>query len=132
MSYINNIREVTIANTNFRTVLFTGDRSQLVVMNIPIGDEIGEEAHPAVEQTIFILSGQASVTLDGEVTQNSAGDVIVVTPGVEHNLTNSGDEPLKLYTVYAPANHLDGRIHVTKQDADIDDDDERFGESDSA
>ena len=129
MTYITNIIKKTEENTNFRTVLFTGDKSQLVVMDIPAGGEIGKEKHAHVEQTIFILSGQAKVTLDGKETEMGVGDVVVVTPGVKHNLVNSGSESLKVYTIYAPANHVDGRVHVTKEDADVDDEDEKFGES---
>src|SRR3989338_7026538 len=102
MTYITNIIKKTEENTNFRTVLFTGDKSQLVVMDIPGGGEIGKEKHAHVEQTIFILSGQAKVTLDGKETEMGVGDVVVVTPG---------------------------RVHVTKEDADVDAEDEKFGES---
>jgi mannose-6-phosphate isomerase-like protein (cupin superfamily) len=129
MTYITNIIKETEENTNFRTVLFTGDKSQLVVMSIPAGGEIGKEKHAHVEQTIFILSGQAKVTLDGKETEMGVGDVVVVTPGVKHNLINSGTESLKVYTIYAPANHIDGRVHETKEDADVDVEDEKFGES---
>lgn len=127
MSYITNINKQTAENTNFRTVLFTGTESQLVVMNIPVGGEIGKEKHGHVEQTIFVHSGTATVVLDGQESVLAAGDVVVVTPGVKHNVTNSGPDPLLLYTVYAPANHIDGRIHVTKADADADTEDEKFG-----
>lgn len=129
MSYITNIIKKTEENTNFRTVLFTGGKSQLVVMNIPVGGEIGKEKHPHVEQALFILSGVAKVTLDGEETEVGAGDVVVVTPGVKHNLINSGTKPLLIYTIYAPANHIDGRVHSTKEEADADTADEKFGES---
>lgn len=128
MSHITNIIKKTEENTNFREVLFTGKESQLVVMNIPVGGEIGKEKHPHVEQTLFILSGRAKVTLDGKETEVGDGDAVVVTPGVKHNLTNTGTEPLKLYTIYAPANHIDGRVHATKEDADADVADEKFGE----
>lgn len=129
MTYITNIITKTKENTNFRTVLFTGERSQLVVMNIPSGGEIGKEKHPHVEQSLFILSGKATVTLDGEKSEVGSGDVVVVTPGVKHNLINSGAEPLLVYTLYAPANHIDGRVHGTKEDADADTEDEKFGEA---
>lgn len=129
MSYITNIIKKTEENTNFRTVLFTGDKSQLVVMNIPVGGEIGKEKHSHVEQSLFIMSGNAKAILDGKETEIGAGDVVVVTPGVKHNIVNTGTESLKVYTVYAPANHIDGRIHVTKEEADADTEDEKFGES---
>ncbi|NQV88345.1 MAG: cupin domain-containing protein [Parcubacteria group bacterium] len=129
MSYITNIIEETKENTNFRKVLFTGGRSQLVAMDIPPGGEIGEEIHPHVEQTLFFLSGSGKAILDGKESIINAGDVAVVTPGTKHNFINTGSESLKVYTVYAPANHIDGRIHATKVDADKDADDEAFGEA---
>ncbi|OHA84082.1 MAG: hypothetical protein A2937_02710 [Candidatus Yonathbacteria bacterium RIFCSPLOWO2_01_FULL_47_33b] len=127
MPYIKNIIKETEENTNFRKVVFTGDRSQLVVMNIPVGGEIGQEKHGHVEQTLFFLSGTGKAILNGVEADISAGDVVVVTPSTEHNFINTGSEPLKVYTVYAPANHIDGRIHVTKANADADDADEEFG-----
>lgn len=127
MSYKINIIAETVANTNFRKVLFTGHKSQLVVMDIPTGGEIGEETHEHVEQTLFFLSGSGKVFLDGVEHDIFPGDVVVVTPGTRHNFLNTGVDPLKVYTVYTPANHLDGRIHLTKKEADADDADEEFG-----
>lgn len=129
MSYIAHILKETTENTNFRTVLFTGEHSQLVVMNIPVGGEIGEETHRHVDQTLFFLSGRGKVILDGKESPIGAGDVVVVTPGTKHNFINTGTEPMKVYTVYGPPNHIDGRVHVTKADADSDDEDEAFGEA---
>jgi mannose-6-phosphate isomerase-like protein (cupin superfamily) len=129
MSYITNVIKKTLENVNFRTVLFTGAKSQLVVMNIPVGGEIGEETHSHVEQTLFFQSGKAQAELDGKVTDVGAGDVVVVTPGTKHNVINTGAEALLLYTVYAPANHIDGVVHATKAAADADSADEAFGES---
>lgn len=127
MSYITNIVRETKENNFFRKVLFTGSRSQLVVMEIPAGGEIGEETHAHVEQTLFFLSGMGKAILDGKETKIGAGDVVVVTPGTKHNFLNTGAEPLKVYTLYAPANHIDGRIHKTKAEADADVEDEDFG-----
>ncbi len=127
MSYITNIVEVTTENRNFRTVLFTGQKSQLVTMNIPVGGEIGMEEHAQVEQSIFVQRGVATVTLDGVETTLNAGSVVVVTPGTRHNVVNAGAEPLLLYTVYAPANHINGTVHATKAAADADTADEAFG-----
>ena len=129
MSFKTNITQAITENTNFRTVLFTGGRSQLVVMSIPPGGEIGEETHAHVEQTLFFLSGTAQAILDGVESPVTAGDVVVVTPGTKHNFINTGEDELKVYTVYAPANHIDGRIHRTKADADADAEDEQFGEN---
>lgn len=129
MSYITNIVKEVESNNNFRKVLFTGDKSQLVVMDIPPQGEIGEETHAHVEQTLFFLSGTGKAILDSKETLISAGDVVVVTPGTKHNFINTGVDALKVYTIYAPANHIDGRVHVTKKDADADTADEAFGEN---
>jgi mannose-6-phosphate isomerase-like protein (cupin superfamily) len=129
MSYIKNIALLTEQNTAFRTVLYTGEKTQLVLMDIPPAEEIGEELHPHVEQILFVQSGYAKVILDGKETDAAAGDVVIVTPGVKHNVINSGINPLKIYTVYAPANHIDGRVHQTKADAEADTEDEAFGEA---
>jgi mannose-6-phosphate isomerase-like protein (cupin superfamily) len=129
MPYITNIVSETKNNTYFRKVLFTGTRSQLVVMSIPPGGEVGEETHVYTEQTLFFLSGTGKAILGGKESPISAGDVVVVTPGTKHNFINTGSDPLKIYTVYAPPNHIDGRIHVTKADADKDVQDEMFGQT---
>ena len=129
MPYITNIVSETKNNTYFRKVLFTDTRSQLVVMSIPPGGEVGEETHVYTEQTLFFLSGTGKAILDGKESPISAGDVVVVTPGTKHNFINTGSDPLKIYTVYAPPNHIDGRIHVTKADADKDVQDEIFGQT---
>jgi mannose-6-phosphate isomerase-like protein (cupin superfamily) len=128
MSYITNIIKQSNDNTNFRTVLCTGVRSQLVVMDIPVGGEIGSERHDYVEQILFILSGHGTTIVDGKTTAVGAGDVVVVNPGVMHNLKNTGANSLKVYTVYAPANHIDGRVHATKEAAEADVEDEAFAE----
>ena len=115
------------SNENFRKVLFTGAKSQLVVMAIPPGGEIGEESHDKVEQTLYFASGEGEAVLNGKTKPIAEGDVLVVMPGTRHNVKNTGTRPLRVATVYAPPNHLDGRIHVTKEDADADADDEAFG-----
>jgi mannose-6-phosphate isomerase-like protein (cupin superfamily) len=126
-SYITNIIQETQSNVNFRKVLFTGTRSQLVVMSIPPGGEVGEETHIYTEQTLFFLSGTGKAILDGKESLISAGDVVVVTPGTKHNFINTGTVPLKIYTVYAPPNHIDGTIEATKSDADKNVQDETYG-----
>lgn len=127
-SFISNIVSETEKNTYFRRVLFTGQKSQLVVMSIASGGEVGEDIHKYTEQTLFFLSGSGKAILDGKESLINAGDVVVVTPGTKHNFINTGSEPLKIYTVYAPPNHIDGRIHLTKEDADKDVADEAIGE----
>lgn len=127
MTYFAHIIEETQRNAHFRKVLFTGAQSQLVVMTIPPATEVGEETHDHVEQTLFFESGSGEAHLDGSIQPVTAGDVVVVTPGVRHNFLNTGSTPLRIFTVYAPANHIDGRVHETKVDADHDEEDEAFG-----
>ena len=129
MSYHTNIIKETQDNTYFRKVLFTGEKSQLVVMSIPPGGEVGAEVHKYTEQTLFFLSGTGVGEFDGKKFPVVPGDVVVVVPGTEHNFTNTGTEAMKIYTVYAPPNHIDGRIHKTKADADADTADEAIGEN---
>ncbi len=129
MSYQTNIAKDTQENENFRRVLFTGKNSQLVVMSIPPGGEIGEEVHKYTEQTLFFLSGTGEAILNDVKTPIVAGDVVVVVPGTKHNFVNTGIQDLKVYTVYAPPNHIDGRVHKTKADADADTADEAIGEA---
>jgi mannose-6-phosphate isomerase-like protein (cupin superfamily) len=132
MSYRTNIIKETQENGNFRRVLFTGPKSQLVVMAIPPGGEVGEETHLYTEQTLFFLSGTGEGSLDDKTFPIGPGDVVVVTAGTKHNFRNTGAEALKIYTVYAPPNHIDGRVHGTKEEADADAADEAIGESESA
>lgn len=111
------IEEATIANTNFRKVLYTAPHSQLVLMNLLPGEEIGMEVHPQVDQFFRIEAGEAKAILNGEEVMLKNGSVLIVPAGTEHNIINTGDEALKLYTLYSPANHPDGTIHATKDEA---------------
>lgn len=126
-SFTGNIQSFVMRNDNFREVLFTGEKSQLVVMSIPVGGEVGEEIHEHVEQTLYIVAGICNVMLDDEAHLLSGGDVVVVTPGTKHNFINAGEDIVKIITTYSPPNHIDGRVHVTKEDADSDEEDEAFG-----
>ena len=126
-SYVAHLFNLTETNAYYRKVLFTGVRSQLVVMSIPPGESIGAEIHAHVEQTIVVLKGSGQAVLDGQKTNVNDGDVIVLTPGTPHNLVNTGRVPLQVFTTYAPPNHIDGRVHRTKQDAERDAEDEQFG-----
>ena len=125
--YLANVVSETQNNTNFRKVLFTGTRSQLVIMNIPVGGEVGSETHTYTEQTLFFLSGSGEAILNGKVSPINPGDVVVVTPGTQHNFINTGTVPLKIYTVYAPPNHIEGTVEATKSDADKNAKDEAYG-----
>lgn len=129
MFFKTNIVKAASENINFRTVLHTGQKSQLVVMNIPVGEDIGEETHAHVEQILYFQSGSGKAVLDGKETAIGAGDVVIVSPGTRHNFINSGSEPLVVATVYVPPNHIDRTVHKTKADAVADVKDEVFGES---
>jgi mannose-6-phosphate isomerase-like protein (cupin superfamily) len=113
--FVTNIEKATLENENYRQVLYTGPSSQLVLMTIQPGDEIGSEIHD-LDQFIRIEAGQAVVTLDG-VNHTLEDDWAVVIPaGTEHNVVNNGDEPLRLYSIYSPPEHKDGTVHATKAD----------------
>jgi mannose-6-phosphate isomerase-like protein (cupin superfamily) len=122
-----NVLDEAQKNEAYRHVLFTGARSQLALMTIPPGGDIGLEAHAQVEQLIFIASGRGQAIMDGAVTEVGAGDVVIATRSAHHNVVNTGREPLRIYTVYAPANHLDGRLQAAKADAEKDQADSAFG-----
>lgn len=115
--FVDNIETITKSNTNFRQVITTNQHSQLVVMSLKPGEDIGMEVHPDIDQFLRIESGQGEVSLNGEITHVQSEWAIVVPAGTEHNLTNTSDQDLKLYTVYSPPEHPDGTIHQTKQEA---------------
>lgn len=116
--FAEDIKRLTKENTYFRKVLYTGRSSQLVVMNIAVGEDIGEEVHPDTDQILFIVDGEGEATLNGEVKKVEEDDVIFVPAGTTHNLKNTNDEGLKLFTIYSPPEHPDGTIHKTKKEAE--------------
>lgn len=122
--WVGDIEEATTGNTNFRTVLFTGQNMQLVVMTLKPGEEIGVEMHDHLDQFIRVESGRATVTMgpskdEVDQTHELEDDWAVIVPGgTWHNVVNAGDENLKLYTIYSPPEHADGTVHVTKAEAD--------------
>ena len=129
MGYVGNIEEVTEQNSNFRKVVFTGHHLQLVAMSLKPGEDIGEEVQPKVDQFFRIEKGEGKVIMDGQEQMFTEGFAIVVPSGTYHNIVNtSSTEDLKLYTIYTPANHIDGIVHVTKEDALNDKEDEAFSE----
>jgi mannose-6-phosphate isomerase-like protein (cupin superfamily) len=118
MKYIGNIEKKTLENENFREVLNTTKMSQLVVMSLEVGDEIGLETHSDIDQFIRIEQGRAEVVLDGEKTTIEDNFAVVIPAGTEHNIINTGKDKLKLYTIYTPAEHPEGTIHKNKAEAD--------------
>lgn len=115
--YAEDIKKRTKENTNFRTVLHTGVHSQIVAMNIPVGEDIGEETHADVDQILYFVDGDCEAILNGETRKLEKHDIVFVPAGTTHNFKNDGDEDLKLFTVYSPPEHQDGTVHVTKADA---------------
>lgn len=118
----NHIYKMAAENVDFRRVLFTNQHSQVVLMSVAVGEDIGKEIHK-VDQILFFVSGQAKAVINGEERDIVAGDMVDVPAGVEHNFINTGNEDLKLFTVYAPAEHKDGTIHHTKAEAEADEND---------
>jgi mannose-6-phosphate isomerase-like protein (cupin superfamily) len=102
---------------DFRRVLWTGKHTQVVIMTIPEGGEIGEEVHE-VDQILTFVSGTAKAKVGGATRNVSQGDLVVVPAGTKHNFMNAGPLPLVLYTVYGPPEHADGAVHKTKEEAD--------------
>ncbi len=114
-----NIEQLTIENKNFRNVLYTSAHSQLVLMSLMPGEEIGMEVHKDNDQFFRFEKGQGKVFIDGVVYEVGDGDVAIVPAGAEHNVVNASlNDPLKLYTIYSPAHHKDGVIRVTKEEAE--------------
>jgi mannose-6-phosphate isomerase-like protein (cupin superfamily) len=106
------------ANSHFREVLATGPHSQVVVMSIPPGGDIGEEVHDDVDQTLVFVQGEGQAILDGEKSAVAVDRLVHVPAGTRHNFVNTGMVDLRLYTIYAPPEHKPGTIHKTKAEAD--------------
>lgn len=115
--YVTNIERDTLANDDYRRVLYTGPNTQLVLMTLQPGDEIGQETHEEHDQFIRVEAGAGVVLLNGERHTLSDGSAVVIPAGVEHNVFNmSDDAPLRLYTLYSPPEHPDGTVQHTKAD----------------
>lgn len=119
MQYHDDILKAARTNTNFRKVLATTANAQLVVMSLKAGEDIGEEVH-TLDQYLVFVEGRGVAVLNGEKSEVMAGHCVVVPAGTMHNFINNGSIPVKLYTVYAPAQHRDGTVHVTKAEAEAD------------
>lgn len=116
--YFGHIEQDTMENDNFRKVLFTGPHSQLVLMTLKPGEEIGMEVHDTHDQFFRFESGVGQVIIDHETYEVRDGDAVVVPGGSQHNIINTSEsEMLKLYTIYSPAEHPDGTIQVTRAEA---------------
>lgn len=111
-----NIFQLTGDNTLFRRELLTGEHSQLVLMSVEGGEDIGEETH-AVDQVLVFVSGPGEVVLDGERSPVGPNSLVVVPAGTRHNFVNTGQEPLKLFTIYAPPEEKPSTLHRTRAEA---------------
>lgn len=122
--YVVDVEEVTTANDTFRTAAWTGEHLQMTLMSIPVGGEIGLELHEGTDQFLRVEAGQARVQM-GKAKDDLSFDkqveadwAIFVPTGWWHNVTNTGDEPLKVYSIYAPSHHPHGTVQQTKADAE--------------
>ena len=118
MGYVADIDDRARLNSRFREVLATGPHSQVVVMSIPPGEDIGAEVHETVDQVLVVVAGEGAAILDGERTPIGPGWLVQVPAGTHHDLVNTGTTDLRLYTVYAPPQHAPGTVHETKTDAE--------------
>jgi mannose-6-phosphate isomerase-like protein (cupin superfamily) len=116
--YCDDIEKRTIENEDFRRVLYTGHNLQLVLMTLPPGCDIGEEVHPDRDQFFRFEQGRGVVKIDGIENKVEDDFAVIVPAGARHNVINSGSEPLRLYTIYAPPEHKDGVVQTTKDEAD--------------
>jgi mannose-6-phosphate isomerase-like protein (cupin superfamily) len=116
--FVDDIESLTLGNADFRRVVYTGKELQLVLMTIPPGGEIGEEVHDDGDQFFRVEGGQGEVLIDGKSTKVEGDWAIIVPSGARHNVRNTGHEPLKLYTIYAPPRHANGTVLRTRADAE--------------
>lgn len=115
--FIADIEDRTEENVDYRRVLYTGRNIQLVLMSLLPGEEIGEEVHADRDQFFRVEQGQGEVLIDGRTTPIEDDTAIIVPAGARHNIINTGGRPLRLYTLYAPPEHVDGLVQATKADA---------------
>lgn len=114
-----NIKDLAKENTNFRKVIYTGKNSQVVLMNIPQKGDIGNEVHETIDQILVFVNGEGEVVINNSERQKVEKHSVVFVPaGTWHNFINTGDEDLKLFTVYSPPAHKDSTIHKTKEEAE--------------
>ena len=124
LGWVGNVEQATLDNETFRTVVFTGHHTQLTVMSLKAGEDIGRERHGGIDQFLRIESGRARVELGRsedtiDETHDAEDDWAIIVPaGVWHNVVNTGDGELKLYSLYSPPEHPDGTVHRTKEEAE--------------
>jgi mannose-6-phosphate isomerase-like protein (cupin superfamily) len=116
--YAEDVYRLARENEDFRRVLYTTELSQLVLMAVPAGEEIGEETHEGIDQVLAFVEGEGEAIIEGERRPVRPGSVVVIPGGTRHNFIASGGSTLKLFTVYTPPEHPDGTTHHTKDEAD--------------
>lgn len=116
--FVEDIETITESNKDFRRVLYTSSHLQLVVMSLKAGEEIGEETHEDIDQFFRVEKGKGEVIIDGERHKIRADDAIIVPAGAQHNVINTGNKRLKLYTLYGPPAHRDGIVRKTREEAE--------------
>jgi mannose-6-phosphate isomerase-like protein (cupin superfamily) len=123
LGWVGDIERETLANETFRTVVFTGEHLQVTVMRLAPGEDIGGEVHPHTDQFIRLEQGRGQALIGPSEEEAEARDIeddwaVVIPAGAWHNVVNTGDEDLKLYSIYTPPEHPDGTVHETKADAE--------------
>lgn len=126
--FVINIERRSFENDNFREVLYTDKKCQLVLMSLLAGEEIGEEVHD-VDQFLRLEKGTGTAILSDISHDIADGSVIIVPAGTKHNVINTGSEAMKLYTLYMPPHHRDGVVHKTKTEGEADQTDEFDGKT---
>lgn len=116
-SFIHDIKDKAKENTYFRQVLSTGEHTQIVVMSIPVGEDIGEETHHDNDQVLYFVDGSGKAFLNDQEIRFEKNDIFLVKAGTKHNFINTGTTDLKIITAYSPPHHPDGTIHKTKADS---------------
>jgi mannose-6-phosphate isomerase-like protein (cupin superfamily) len=124
--YCEDIEEATIANNDFRRVLYTGEHLQLVAMSLAPGEEIGEETHDDRDQFFRFEEGEGVVVIDGQENRVEDNYAVIVPAGSRHNVKNTSDEPLQFYTLYGPPEHKDKTVHQTKEQAEQDEENDHW------
>lgn len=124
--YVDNMEQVTVANEDFRRVLYTGEHLQLVLMTLQPGEEIGEEVHEDRDQFFRFEEGDGEVRIDGKANPVEDDFAVIVPAGARHNVVNTGSAPLRFYTLYGPPEHKDGTVHKDKAQAERDHDNDHW------
>ena len=124
--YCDDIERATEENEDFRRVVYTGKNLQLVLMSLAPGDEIGEEVHEDRDQFFRIEEGEGEIRIDGFANRVEDDFAVIVPAGARHNVVNTGSEPLRLYTIYAPPEHRDRVVHRDKAQAERDHDNDHW------